>query len=78
MVKLIFVFVFGEIRKIGPKIFFVEEDILFLVPSGNNVIQGNGIVNVRFACHEFFYYKFDFQSKPYYQCTKQKAGVGIS
>lgn len=67
MVKLIFVFVFGEIRKIGLKIFFVEEDILFLVTSGNNVIQGARIMNTGFACHEFFYYKFDFQSKPYYQ-----------
>ena len=49
--EVIFFFVLGEIRKVGPEICFADEYILSLISSGNDMIQGAGVMDTRFAGH---------------------------
>ncbi len=49
--KRIFYFIFSEIRKIGSKIFFIPEEVLFSIPPDNYMIEGANKMSARSASH---------------------------
>ena len=66
--KVIFFFVLGEIRKVGPEICFADEYILSLISSGNYMIKGARVMDTRFAGHRDLLQQRGFFSITYYDC----------